>query len=185
MIDLTFAKEYTFKKLESDFEELQGYCDKYPEINELVQSILPLLSSSYMKNPTEEIEIAYEISQFIDEIMCCSSLSLLSHSHSYSCAWVSYLNMFIGSYLLDDSEFTFRQDGYGNKWKIHYAPFDSDEYTQNPKVILAAAKDNVKFRRELREAEEKVEVLDDAYHNLIKRGMISSGEVEKYLFGNE
>lgn len=173
------AKDYSIKHLEEQFNKLEYYCSKYPEIDVFVSTILELVNAGVdNRKYTEEQELACAICDLLEEFGLSNLKSTLAYNDSQSFwgNWIQNLNNFIGYHLLDDGSLVFRRDGICKKWKIYSYDGVSDEYTtQNALAIVAAAKDNMIFEKELRGWEKGVEIV---YH----RGMIPTGKVEQYIF---
>lgn len=176
------AKKFTIDQIEEQFEKLDYYCSKFPEINVFVTAILKLLNAGINRSKfTEEQILAGEICELLDEFNNYNFRRILAYkcSEIFDGGWIHSLNAFIGYYLLDDGGLVLKKDGICGKWKIYpYDGVSGDGYTQNPLAIIAAARDNINFERELRKQEQKIDYI-------YTRGMITSGEVEKYIFTEE
>lgn len=158
---------------EDDMKRLVETCNKYPEIEEFVRVLINGLLSD---DKSEEYRIADVLSGFLWQLNNIDIRSSLTNPHHYRGSWLYELNSFIGNYFLDDARFAIvRSEGY-NDWKVIS---DCENGIQNPLALIAAAKDVANFYCKLNGLEGK------AWMRCMRKGMESSGEVERYLQRND
>lgn len=176
------AKNYTINQIEEQFIQLENYCSKYPEIDVFVTTILELIGAGMdNRKYTPEQQLASAVCELLGEFNHSNLRGNLAYkdSRNFRGSWIQDLNSFIGYHLLDDGGLVFRNDGLCNKWKMHsYDGLSGGGYTQNPLAIIAAARDNMNFENSLRK-------MEDNLNSFYWRGMISSGNVEKYMLRND
>lgn len=171
-IEFNRLEKITFDKISEQFLELEGYCENYPEINEFVSIVTyPML------NPLNADKLNFEISDnlctLIWQITNYDLRSAIYNEYHFRGDWVYFLNSFIGNYFLDDSYFTL-ETGIWDTWTALVAT-DQEVISQNPYVLIEAAKDNANFFIK------SGTLKGHEYLEFIKTGMQSSGNVEKLL----
>lgn len=173
MINFAQCRAITNERLDSQFSELDEYCREYPELIEFVDLIVyPMINPTDIGKEDSKTKISTELTGFIYDINKCDLRSNMTNPYHFQANWVYNLNNFIGNWFLDDFSFSVKQNGYWGCWKIVNDP--EQDGSQDPQVMILAAKENVNHHEKL---SENVEL----FRNPATRNMISSGIVEAQL----
>lgn len=160
--DFMKMQEITSAKITQQITELQTYCAEYEDIGTFVYYMtLPMIYPN-IKN-TQESKISSALHTLVWQI---SNVSF----NSFHCSWIEEILSFIGNYFLDDSYFKVERSKPYGMWVGSYG--DDDSYTQDPMVLVEAAKDNAHFMK----------IFDsELFDDLLFEYMATSGEVEKRM----
>ena len=173
----------TQNKTNEQIIELQRMC--HGENNKDVAEFVRLLTFPMLNDYGVDYNFDYEVSeslcQLFYEITNYDFKGATCNPYHFQANWVYILNGFISNYFFDDSYFFVTPTGLYNQWEVSSEPEFPHTYgTQNPLVLIEAAKDNVNFVKSFNEKTNRDEKL-----SFLKKGMISSGNVEKLLKENE
>lgn len=126
--------------LQKQIDELKSYCDKDPDVAEMVRYIIAYSDQMAYCGGDEDAKIGRQIIQHIWEIDGMG-LSSLGNSFHFDPSWASNLNNFIGNYVYDDSAFDFTIDERSGTIDFKGANYEG-RWLQNPRIIVEAAKAN-------------------------------------------
>lgn len=141
MLNFDKLKELQVAAFEDQLAELQDSC-KDPDIAEFVSYIVAFGSEqSYATRGSYEASLGRDIIQHIWQISGMG-LSGIGNSVHFELSWVSILNSFIGNYFLDDSAFKLKPFDSTFEFEASGSCDAGNEWCQNPRVIIEAAKAN-------------------------------------------
>ena len=176
MNDLTKLKQYSHNKLDEQFEELQTLLDKHEDISKFFELLTLQFSieERYSKKARENVHLVASdvLSTFVYNIWKIDISSDLLNTFHFNGGWVPNIISFMVNVFLDDSGFSIKQNRNG--WEVSQG--EDDNWYQDPNILIAAAYDTAKFYIEVETVPNGPPKLE-----IMKRGMISSGEVEKLL----
>jgi hypothetical protein len=138
---------------------LERFCTLYPNVGCFVKTLL------YTGDSNSSVGFfSSALKKLVWEI------SLIDFATNIDGFCFDSLNNFIGNYFLDDAYFTVcRNEHFPYLWKAK----SSHEGSHNPLLLIESAKDNARFYYDCARSPDELE----AY----RRGMVSSGNVEKLL----
>lgn len=136
-------KEQHEDYFDKQIEFLTEVCDKNEYISEFVHTLIYGLLSEF---ECDEYEIAKEIAFLIYDISDIYLDYSFKYTSYYPYNWLYELNSFIKFYFLGNLSFSVKKDDVFGIWK---AKEDCFKRTQNPLILINAAKDNVIIKRNL------------------------------------
>lgn len=171
-MNLDFKQMYKIAEehLQVDLDFLEKRCSD-PAIREFIYYItFPML------NPDEHEEydflVGMQLATMIGPLARYDFYNATTNNFHFQCDWAYQLNQFIGNYFLDDAGFTCLQTGTYKTWEIDPS-LGNDEFLQDPRILIAAARDNVSFFNRIKNQDMLIS------WDLLKGGMTTSGEVER------
>lgn len=177
-VDITKLRNYSYIKLNEQFDELQELLNEYEDIAKFFELLTLRFYSpipKYSKETRTNIEYVASdaLASFVWQIWPSLDIgSALLNSYHFDGSWVANLNSFMVNVFLDDSAFSIKREY--SEWCC--GPPTDDNWHQDPKILIAAAYDMARYWIEVEDQENGLPKLE-----VIKRGMVSSGEVEKLL----
>lgn len=165
-------QEISNRYLAEQITEIQKVC--LEEGNEDILEFVRLITFP-MLNQHEKDNLDYRIgdvlSNFVWQLTDYDFLTATTNPYHFRADWAYQLNSFIGNFFFDDAYFNLRRASFGT-WEA----IPSQDKTQNPIVLIEAARDNAIFHINVENAE-----FDWEKKKILERGMISSGNVEQLL----
>ena len=179
MTDLSKLKEYSYKKLDEQFDDLQRILDEHEDITRFFNLLTYKFYSpieDYSQESRRNLDYAASdvLGRFVWQIWPSLDLTSLQNPYWFDGSWVEKLSSFMVNVFLDDSGFSISKNKFTNAWECDM--YTDDQFLQNPDILCLAAYDVAKFWIEVETVPNGPSKLE-----VMKRGMISSGEVEKLI----
>ena len=177
--DFDQMRSITHRMIDEQLKELQATCSKYEDIAEFVKLItFPMFHSEERSDQSVEYRIGQALGSFMYDLVQYDFISAITNPFHFQSDWVYQLNMFIGNFFLDDAYFTVERKGSWKVWSVK--PSDGEFATQNPQVLIEAAKDIANFYN-IENRYRSGEITPDEYRQALLNGMPTSGKVEELL----
>lgn len=169
-------QEISNRYLHQQITEIQRTCfeEGNEDIFEFVRLItFPMLQQHDLVDKKDNLDYRTGdvLSMFIWQLTDYDFLTATTNPYHFRADWAYQLNSFIGNFFYDDAYFNLRRASFGT-WEA----IPSQDKTQNPRVLIEAARDNAIFHINVENAENS-----DEKKKILKQGMISSGNVEQLL----
>ena len=172
-------RSITHRMIDEQLKELQATCLKNEDIAEFVRMITyPMFNPDDQGDQTIEYRIGQALGSFMYDLVQYDFISATTNSFHFQSDWVYQLNMFIGNFFLDDAYFTVERTGSWKVWSVK--PSDGEFATQNPRVLIEAAKDIANFY-DIENQFSEGRITPDEYRQKLLAGMPTSGRVEELL----
>jgi hypothetical protein len=140
MFDTITKKSHDY--LQTQLDELKGYCDRDPAVAELVKYLIAYSDEmAYSRNDASpDAVLGRDVCRIIWEISG-TDLGNIGNQFHFNPGWVNDLNGFISNYFYDDAAFDFDIDERSGI--IGFKPAgDTGRWLQNPLILIEAAKAN-------------------------------------------
>ena len=140
MFDTITKKSHDY--LQTQLDELKGYCDQDPSVAELVKYLIAYSDEmAYSSNDASpDAVLGRDLCQILWEISG-TSLGNIGNQFHFNPGWVRELNSFIGNYFYDDAAFDFDINERSGIIRFKAAS-DTGRWLQNPLILIEAAKAN-------------------------------------------
>lgn len=169
----------THRMIDEQIQELHDTCAKYEDIAEFVRLItFPMFNSEERSDQSVDYRIGQALGSFMYDLVQYDFISATTNPFHFQSDWVYQLNMFIGNFFLDDAYFTVERTGSWKVWSVK--PSDGEFATQNPQVLIEAAKDIANFYNIENQVRDGV-ITPAEYRQNLLNGMPTSGKVEELL----
>lgn len=169
----------THSMIDSQLEELRETCSQHENIAEFVRLLTyPMFNTDERSEQSVDYRVGQALGSFMYDLVNYDFISATTNSFHFQSDWVYQLNSFIGNYFLDDSYFTVKKKSSFGVWRAEYA--DGEFATQNPQVLIEAAKDIAAFY-DIENQLHDGRITTSEYRQKLVDGMQTSGRVEELL----
>lgn len=177
--DFDKMREITCQMFDKQLQELQVDCAKDDDIAEFVRLItFPMFHAEERSDQSVEYRIGQALGSFMYDLVEYDIISATTNPYHFQSDWIYQLNMFIGNFFMDDAYFSIDRSGCWKVWKVKRS--DGEFATQNPRILIEAAKDIANFY-DIENQYREGQITPEEYRQRLLDGMPTSGRVEELL----